>query len=645
MKKLLFVLLAIYTNTNAYSQNLITYGINAVKKEEFLRAYNKNNTAVTDKEKSVRDYVELFTNFKLKVKAAQELRLDTSEQMKADLLNFRQQIENNYLEDPETIKLLQEQAFERSQTDLHVLHFFSPVSESASPKDTLNAFQLTKKLYDQLQTGNEKYYEFVPANDIKFSDLGFISVFSLPYELETIVYTLQPGSYSTPVAGKKGWHIFKTISTRKNSGELLASQILFAIPENASQEEKSAIQATADSVFGLLVKGMNFEEAAEKFSNDKYTFQNGGSLQEFHYTDCDTIFARAAFGLKKDGEITKPFKTSNGWHILKRISLKENKKDLSDPETQQVWGDKVNGNPRIQLVNQRYQEQIRKLSGYNALPYNKEELWTLADSLLETDQYTKMYKDHKSKKSFQLQDKSISASDWFQFLKNKQSESNGRALNGYDELMKEFTNTTIEQYHKDKLEKTNPEFRLQMQEFTEGSLLFEVMEKTIWSKAPVDSAGLLKHYEDNRSKYLWGASADAIIFNCSDSATANKAYKLMQGNSQSWQTYIEQLGGYALADSSRFELTQLPVSGKELVIKPGMLTSIESNSNDGSASFCYIIRLYPDKEQRDFNAAKGLVINDYQQVLEEKWIASLKKKYPVVVNEVELKKLISTAGK
>jgi peptidyl-prolyl cis-trans isomerase SurA len=626
------------------AQTLFTFGSNKVTSEEFSRAFRKNNTGNKD-EKALREYLDLYTRFKLKVQAAKDLRMDTLSNLKNDIAGFRAQISEQYLEKNTYTKQMIQEAYQRGLTEVEAAHIFVAYEgDSVAAKNKIDAaYQELKKGTDFGTTSrNYSTDPYVKATD---GYLDFISVFSLPYELETIVYTLQPGSYSTPVAGKKGWHIFKTISTRKNSGELLASQILFAIPENASQEEKSAIQATADSVYGLLVKGMNFEEAAEKFSNDKYTFQNGGSLQEFHYTDCDPIFARAAFGLKKDGEITKPFKTNNGWHILKRISLKENKKDLSDPETQQAWGDKVNGNSRIQLVNQRYQEQIRKLSGYNALPYNKEELWTLSDSLLETDQYTKMYKDHKSKKIFQLQDKSVSASDWFQFLKNKQSESNGRALNGYDELMKEFTNTTIEQYHKDKLEKTNPEFRLQMQEFTEGSLLFEVMEKTIWSKAPVDSAGLLKHYEDNRSKYLWGASADAIIFNCSDSATANKAYKLMQGNSQSWQTYIEQLGGYALADSSRFELTQLPVSGKELVIKPGMLTSIESNSNDGSASFCYIIRLYPDKEQRDFNAAKGLVINDYQQVLEEKWIASLKKKYPVVVNEVELKKLISTAGK
>ena len=202
MKKFIGLLLLIYTNSNAYSQILISYGNNVVKKDECLRAYNKNNTSVTDREKSVRDYVDLFTNFKLKVKAAQELKMDTSEQMKADLINFRQQIESNYLDDPQSMQMLQEQAFDRSQVDLHVLHFFTPVGEGAAPKDTLNAFQLTKNLFAQLKSGNDKYNEIVPGTDIKLSDLGFITAFTLPYQYENIVYGLKPGQVSEPFRTK-----------------------------------------------------------------------------------------------------------------------------------------------------------------------------------------------------------------------------------------------------------------------------------------------------------------------------------------------------------------------------------------------------------------------------------------------------------
>ena len=47
----------------------------------------------------------------------------------------------------------------------------------------------------------------------------------------------------------------------------------------------------------------------------------------------------------------------------------------------------------------------------------------------------------------------------------------------------------------------------------------------------------------------------------------------------------------------------------------------------------YVLNVYDQPAQRSFEEARGLVINDYQAVLEAQWIKSLKKKYPVKINE------------
>jgi peptidyl-prolyl cis-trans isomerase SurA len=91
------------------------------------------------------------------------------------------------------------------------------------------------------------------------------------------------------------------------------------------------------------------------------------------------------------------------------------------------------------------------------------------------------------------------------------------------------------------------------------------------------------------------------------------------------------------ADSGRFELNQLPNLPKGA--KAGSLTGLQNNPADGSVSFAYIIRLYPAGQQRSFADARGLVINDYQQELEKRWLEKLRQKYPVRVNETELSKL------
>ena len=137
MKKT-FILSAIFLfGCKAFSQPLFTYGNNTTGKEEFLRAYNKNKPVTTDKEKSIRDYLTLYTNFKLKVKAAKDLRLDTLSQLKYDVQNFRDQIADNYLNDESLLQKLVKEAADRSAKDIHVLYFSVPVAEKANPADTL----------------------------------------------------------------------------------------------------------------------------------------------------------------------------------------------------------------------------------------------------------------------------------------------------------------------------------------------------------------------------------------------------------------------------------------------------------------------------------------------------------------------------
>ena len=80
----------------SFSQTLFTYGTNEVSKDEFVRAFNKNITHFDNKEKSLKEYLELYAKFKLKVKSAKELKLDTLDQLKYDMMNFRKRLESDY---------------------------------------------------------------------------------------------------------------------------------------------------------------------------------------------------------------------------------------------------------------------------------------------------------------------------------------------------------------------------------------------------------------------------------------------------------------------------------------------------------------------------------------------------------------------
>jgi len=634
MMRILITVIGLAASFTVNSQVLFRYGSNVVTKDEFSRAYSKNNTGPST-ESTVREYLDLYIKFKLKVQAAKDQKMDTLASIKNDVAGFRAQMAEQYMQKLPYRREMIEQAAERSKKRLEVSHIFIEYgADSSLAKAAID------KAAGQLQQGADfaitartvSTDPYVKATD---GYIGYVSVFSLPYDLENVVYALKVGGFSKPAPGKNGWHIFKVTDIQSNNTLIKAAQILLAYAPDASQEERSLVKQKADSLYELLLKGADFGALASRNSNDKFTYQSEGVLPLFNYTDFDPAFAQTAFSLKKEGELSKPFLTSAGWHIIKLIGKEASQTDLKDVEILEQWTQKVNQSERIKVVTAKEKEAIKNASGYKVLAYDQSSLWALTDSMLAAKDYVVFYKTNKKNNLFQLTNQMVTVTDWLKFIKDKKAEAGNNALNGYNELMEAFTESTVTQYYKDHLEKINPDFRYQMQEFFEGSMLFEVMERNIWSVATTDSAGLKNFYLPSAGQYTWKKSASAIIFNCADTATANIIYNKMKQDPTQWKMYSEASNGYSLADSSRFELNQLPIDEKS--IEKGVLSSSVINVNDGSASFCYITLIHPENEQRNFEEAKGLVINDYQLFLEEKWLKEQKKKYPIKIDENVLK--------
>ncbi len=157
------------------------------------------------------------------------------------------------------------------------------------------------------------------------------------------------------------------------------------------------------------------------------------------------------------------------------------------------------------------------------------------------------------------------------------------------------------------------------------------MERNVWNKASNDSIGLKNYYNQHKTKYTWGESADAILISCSNEKTANSiAEEFKKGKSM--RQIAEENVSQAQTDSGRYDLAQIPAKANTKFVE-GMITEPLINKADGTATFVKILRIYPANQQRSFEEARGLVTSEYQNFLEEKWIEQLKKKYPVKVNE------------
>ncbi len=645
MKKTLLLSAFAFNFSALFSQTLFTYGGNAVDKQEFLRAYNKNKNAADDKEKALREYLDLYSKFKLKVKAAQDMKLDTLPQLTSDLQNFRSQIDETYMNNDDALNNLIDEAFIHAQKDIHVVHFFAPITDTTSAADSLKAVKAMQEVYAGLQ-GGKKDYEKLAADisakyvPVKTSNIGYITAFSVPYDYEKIIYNLKTGEASKPFRTRNGLHIFKVADERAGVGKWKVAQILIALPPGADGESIKLVQHKADSVYLKLKAGANFEEMAKQFSDDKLTYMSGGNMPEFTVGKYDQAFENEVFKLTKDGEISKPFSTPYGFHIVKRLSVLPVQTNKADPSYMYELRQKVLQDSRVNSAKDLFTKSVVKMVNYKKNAAVKDaELFRYADSVVANPAAN-------GNKEFPISNKviftsakgSLKGSDWLSFI--REYKTNAEIYRGESNaaLLDKFITVKSLEHYKNNLELYNSDFRYQIEEFKEGNLLFEIMERKVWSSAANDSTGLIKYYADHKGKYLWGASADVIVFSCNTKKAAEASVDALQ-QGKYWKKIAEESNNTIQADSGRYELAQISLAETPNVAA-GMITPINVNQSDGTAGFIKVLKLHAGGEQRSFEEARGLVINDYQAVLEDKWIEELKKKYPLKIDEAVFQSLL-----
>jgi peptidyl-prolyl cis-trans isomerase SurA len=638
-KKCMIVMVAFCSIITASAQTLFTYGKYAADAKDFLRAFQKNNTQpATNKTRAINDYLDLYINSRLKIREAYERRYDTLPQIVMEVNNLRAQIADNYMNDQEMTNRLVNEAFERSLKDIHVGHIFITLKNANGVVDSAAAKAKRDGILRLLQRGEDfltvaQQNSDDPAAKNNKGDLGYITAFTLPYQFENAIYATAPGKYSSSITSRIGYHIFKNLGERKAAGKIKAQQILLALPPGADENDKKKLAGLADSLYKKILAGGDFNQLATTFSNDYISAANSGIMPDISVGQYDATFENVLWSLPKDGAVSKPFTTSHGWHILKRISISSVITDPVNKTNQQELLQRIKADSRWKASDNFIYDRVITKAGHQRKLYNDTDLWAFADSLIDKVPLSKTNTIVASTPIFNIGDSIYDASKWGEYAKNHRYKQDG--TNGvvpYDQLREEYIKFELKNYYRDHLEDFNDEFRDQMTEFKDGNLFFEIMQQEIWNKAQGDSIGLTALYNKNKKSYTWKQSADAVIFFCSDKDISKAAFDKLKKTPGDWRKITELYPEKIIADSSRYEWSQIPNLNK-IIPKAGTITTPLINKNDNTASFAYVIKAYPQPMQRSFNEARGLVINDYQALLENEWTAALKKKYPVVIDQ------------
>ena len=645
MKNVVLILIFLFSSNIFFGQTLAKFGDHIITREEFLNAYRKNNSHVKATDKSYREYLNLYIRYRLKVQAAEDLKLDTLPGQVTELLNFKSQIIDQYMNDETSLNRMAKEAFDRSQRDLRLSYIFVASPKNAAPVDTAKAWVKIQQAYQALKKGENfgdvalRFSEdpFVKNNQ---GDLDFITVFDLPYSMETIAYITPLGKYSPVFRTAGGYVILKKTAERAALGRIHAAQILVAFPFQANDAAKKETSKRADSIYNAIRSGSDFASLARKFSGDNLSYQLGGSLPEFGIGKYEKGFEETAFNLKNDGDVSEPYSSSFGYHIIKRVQRIPVPSKL-DQKTLNDLKEKIKKDPRIAISRDQMLQAILKKTKFSQNLPADNHLRDYTDSLLKNRKPALNTGIDNATLLFQFPEKKYTVGDWINYrksLKNSPNLTNGKTNS---EILDAYRQAVIFEYYKQHLEQYNAAYAAQVSEFRDGNLLFEIMQRQIWNRSSADSAGLEKYYETHKEKYWWKPGAEAVIFNALNLSSANKLSTDIKNNFHNWRMEVDSLASQVQADSGRFEWKLIPGNGKKLPgtkITPYSYSSSQESKNK-SVQFAYIIREYPNPSPRTFEEARSMAINDYQNDLENKWIDELKKKYPVSINENILKTL------
>lgn len=631
MQKIVTLTLVGFIGLATQAQVLFTYGKKQVTKQEFLSAFNKNPNSNTSRKEGLKEYRELYPNYKLKVQSAYDEKLNEDPSFLAEVENFKRQITENVINEEANISLLVDEAFKRSQKDLDIAQIFIGNNNEGTEMAKINLAYTELKKGISFDSVLQKFCsdEMIKANK---GSIGFITAFTLPYEIENVVYATKVGGYTLPFKSNYGWHIFKVNSERPAIGKRKMAQILIAIPPNPTQEDLTKAETQINDLYNKVKAGEDFGEIAKQYSADYNTAGLGGDMGEVGVGRFDKDFENRIFAMKTKGEITKPFKTPYGFHILKLIEVLPVPKDANEPNFATALKQRVENSERLNIAKKNLVKKWMVQTKFRKAFYNEQQVFEFADSSWQnkTKPAYGLVNDNTILFSFEKQD--VKLSDFAGAVKTAKFSGGDLAKKSMKEILQEFEETKCAEYYRNYIEEYNPSMRQQLKEFSEGNLLFAAMDKMVWQKSNDDTAGLRKTYNANKAKFNWQPGVSAIVISANSKEVAEELYVKLKNDFTNWRDSVAAKGATASADSGRFEYNQLPTH-ITLQKQVGFLSQPTKSPSDDSYSFIYITQVHANVEPRSFDDARGLVMAAYQKVVEQEWLSRLRKKYPIKFNE------------
>lgn len=623
---------------------LLTVDGQDVTLSEFEAVYKKNNRDEVVDQNDLKDYLQLYINFRLKVREAEKLGMDTVRKFIQELNGYQKQLAKPYLTDKEVTEKLVMEAYERSLKDIRASHILLKIGPDALPKDTLKVYNKILDIRKQAMKGDfaalaKKYSEDPSAKD-NGGDLGWFSTLRMVYPFETAAFNTEVNKISQPVRTRFGYHIIKVVDQRDALGEMRAAHIMVKTGPEAPQEQIEEAKTKIMEVKELLDKGQNFEDLAKKYSEDRGSANKGGALPIFGTGRMVPEFEAAAFALKEDGDYSDPVLTEYGWHIIKRL---ERMPVASFEDAEKNLRSKVAKDSRSQMSRTVVLNRVKKENGFKENRKNLDAVLAVLDTTLIEGQWDAAKGENLTGMLFSIGDKKYTQADFCNYIGTHQTrrrkEDLAVIMNG---MFNKYVEESLIAFEEAQLPEKYPEYKALLKEYRDGILLFDLTDKKVWSKAVKDTAGLKAFHEENRDKFMWGKRLDAEIYYCQKDSIIEPLAKALKKKAKKGSPTKDELLKEFNANSAlnlRIESDKYEENEEEILEKVKWEKGIQGPFKNGDNQVYVLVNEVLEPQAKTLKEARGLVTAEYQNHLEKEWINELRNKYKFEANEELLKQI------
>lgn len=609
-----------------------------VPKSEFEYLYNKNSQQQVNPQ-TLDEYVEMFKLYKMKVADARAEGIDTMASFRREADQYRHELAAPYLADSLFLNSLVKEAYDRSKEEVEAYHImlFKPrdpsmVDAARNRVDSIRQLLLNGADFADLATR----FSQDRGSSAKGGRMGWMVANSYPYAFEVAAYNLPEGQISDVIDSGVGFHVLKGGKRRPARGKVKAAHIL-KLTQGKSDADKKKAKAEIDSLYQLVIANpATFNHIASTNSEDPGSARQGGVLPAFGTGEMVAEFDSVAFALA-DNEISEPFATSYGYHIIKKIGS-EPIASMESIKPRLLARITSPQDPRFLMVREN---QTKKLAKKHKGSLNEKNLQALRNDVktlgLDSALYAKWnVAPQADMQVFAVNGKSTKLADVVENLSRIQLPASAYAVKEFDNVVDMLYNRELVNAEEDALLTEQPDYANLLREYVDGSLLYEVSVRKVWDKAAKDTEGLKAYFEANRDNYKWSeprakgflvqALNDSVGNLVRERAAALPADSLIS-------TIRKEFKGKAAIDRV------LVSKGTNAMVDNIMFGGPESAPTNSKYTVYFMINPRLVNEPEEVADVKGMVTSDYQNEFQQAWENELRKKYPVTVNEKVLRKV------